>query len=81
VEEVDVRRSPSSRRWRLEAPWGEPARLIVPRSMSQVEVEEVLRELTARIAGGGAASRKEPALIRRPTGTADASARLGRYGA
>jgi hypothetical protein len=55
--------------------------LIVPRSMSQVEVEEVLRELTARIAGGGAASRKEPALIRRPTGTADASARLGRYGA
>jgi hypothetical protein len=80
VEEVEVRRSPSARRWRLEAPWGEPVRLIVPGSMSQVEVEEVLRELTARIAGGGAASRKEPAL-RRPIGTADASARLGRYGA
>jgi predicted metal-dependent hydrolase len=38
-----VRRSPRSRRWRLEVPWGEPARLTAPRAMSQVEVERVLR--------------------------------------
>lgn len=44
VEEVEIRRSPRARRWRLEVPWGEPARLTVPRSMSRVEVERVLRE-------------------------------------
>ena len=26
VEEVEVRRSPRAGRWRLEVPWGEPAR-------------------------------------------------------
>ena len=44
VDEVEVRRSPRARRWRLEVPWGEPARLTAPRSMSQVEVEQVLAE-------------------------------------
>jgi predicted metal-dependent hydrolase len=44
VEEVEVRRSPRVRRWRLEVPWGEPARLTAPRSMSQVEVDRVLRD-------------------------------------
>jgi predicted metal-dependent hydrolase len=44
VEEVEVRRSPRARRWRLEVPWGEPARLTAPRSMSRVEVERVLRD-------------------------------------
>ena len=39
-----MRRSPRARRWRLEVPWGEPARLTVPRSMSGVEVERVLEE-------------------------------------
>jgi predicted metal-dependent hydrolase len=41
---VEVRRSPRARRWRLEVPWGEPARLTVPRWMSRAEVEHVLAE-------------------------------------
>ena len=44
-----MRRSSRARRWRLEVPWGEPARLTAPRSMSQVEVEQVLREQRAWI--------------------------------
>src|SRR5438093_50376 len=32
------------RRWRLEVPWGEPARLTVPRWMSRAEVDRVLVE-------------------------------------
>jgi hypothetical protein len=44
VEEVEVRRSPRARRWRLEVPWGQPVRLTAPRSMSRVEVERVLRD-------------------------------------
>ena len=44
-----MRRSPRARRWRLEVPWGEPARLTAPRSMSRVEVEQVLREKRAWI--------------------------------
>lgn len=35
-------RSHRARRWRLEVPWGEPARLTVPRSMSSAEVEHLL---------------------------------------
>jgi predicted metal-dependent hydrolase len=49
VDEVEVRRSPRARRWRLEVPWGEPARLTAPRSMSKVEVDEVLRDKRAWI--------------------------------
>jgi hypothetical protein len=49
VDEVEVRRSPRARRWRLEVPWGEPARLTAPRSMSKVEVNEVLRDKRAWI--------------------------------
>jgi predicted metal-dependent hydrolase len=49
VDEVEVRRSPRARRWRLEVPWGEPARLTAPRSMSNVEVDEVLRDKRAWI--------------------------------
>ncbi len=49
MDEVEVRRSSRARRWRLEVPWGEPARLTAPRSMSQVEVEQVLREQRAWI--------------------------------
>jgi predicted metal-dependent hydrolase len=44
VEAVQVRRSPRARRWRLEVPWGEPARLTVPRWMSRAEVEHVLAD-------------------------------------
>ncbi len=49
VDGVEVRRSPQARRWRLEVPWGEPAWLTVPRSMSPVEVERLLRETRFRI--------------------------------
>jgi predicted metal-dependent hydrolase len=49
VDEVEVRRSPRARRWRLEVPWGEPARLTAPRSMSRAEVERVLHDKRAWI--------------------------------
>jgi predicted metal-dependent hydrolase len=49
VDDVEVRRSLRARRWRLEVPWGEPARLTAPRSMSQIEVEQVLRDKRAWI--------------------------------
>lgn len=45
-----MRRSPRARRWRLEVPWGEPARLTVPRGTSRAEVERILSESAAWIA-------------------------------
>jgi predicted metal-dependent hydrolase len=42
METVEVRRSPRARRWRLEAPWGEPARLTIPRWMTRAEADRVL---------------------------------------
>ncbi len=42
MEAIEVRPSPRARRWRLEAPWGEPARLTVPIGMSRIEVERLL---------------------------------------
>jgi predicted metal-dependent hydrolase len=44
MDEVDVRRSPRARRWRLEVPWGGPAQLTVPRRMAWAEIELVLAE-------------------------------------
>ena len=44
MEAVEVRRSPRARQWRLEVPWGKPARLTVPRSMSRAAVDRVLTE-------------------------------------
>src|SRR5213080_777601 len=44
MDSIEVRRSPRARRWRLEVPWGEPARLTVPRWMSGAEVESLLGE-------------------------------------
>jgi predicted metal-dependent hydrolase len=44
VEPVEVRRSSGARRWRLEVPWGGPARLTVPRSATRADVERVLAE-------------------------------------
>jgi predicted metal-dependent hydrolase len=44
MEPVVVGRSPGARRWRLEVPWGEPARLIVPPSMRLGAIEQVLTE-------------------------------------
>jgi predicted metal-dependent hydrolase len=49
MEAVGVRRSPRARRWRLEVPWGEPARLTVPRWMSRGDVDRVLEEKRAWI--------------------------------
>jgi predicted metal-dependent hydrolase len=42
VDAVEVRHSPRARLWRLEAPWGEPARLTVPQQTSRAEVERIL---------------------------------------
>jgi predicted metal-dependent hydrolase len=44
MEAVEVRHSPRARRWRLEVPWGKPARLTVPRWTSGAEVERLLTE-------------------------------------
>jgi predicted metal-dependent hydrolase len=44
MDDVEVRRSPRARRWRLEVPWGAPVRLTVPRSTSPAEVERLLAE-------------------------------------
>jgi predicted metal-dependent hydrolase len=44
MEPVEVRRSSRARRWRLEVPWGEPARLTIPRWMSAAEAQRVLAD-------------------------------------
>jgi predicted metal-dependent hydrolase len=44
MEPVEVRRSPRARQWRLEVPWGKPARLTVPRCMSRAGVDRLLTE-------------------------------------
>lgn len=44
MDAIDVRRSPRARLWRLEVPWGEPARLTVPQQTSRAEVERLLAE-------------------------------------
>jgi predicted metal-dependent hydrolase len=44
MDAVEVRRSPRARQWRLEVPWGGPARLTVPRRTSRAEVERILAE-------------------------------------
>jgi predicted metal-dependent hydrolase len=41
-ELVEVRRSRRAKRWTLTADWGEPARLSVPASMPQAEIDEVI---------------------------------------
>jgi predicted metal-dependent hydrolase len=44
MEVVDVRRSRRAKRWRLEVPWGEPARLTVPERMSKSAIAKVVSE-------------------------------------
>jgi len=44
MEAVEVRRSSRARRWRLEVPWGKPARLTVPQAMTAHEVGEVIAQ-------------------------------------
>jgi predicted metal-dependent hydrolase len=43
-ELVVVRRSRRARRWIIDLPWGEPARLTVPAWMSDAEIDRVLYE-------------------------------------
>lgn len=50
MDAVEVRRSPRARQWRLEVPWGEPARLTVPQRTSRAEVERILAEKRSWIA-------------------------------
>ena len=42
---VELRRSARARRWRLEVPWGGPARLTAPKWMSGAEIDRVLAEM------------------------------------
>jgi predicted metal-dependent hydrolase len=44
VDAVEVRWSSRARRWRLEVPWGEPARLTVPAGTSGARVQRLLEE-------------------------------------
>ena len=44
MEAVEVRRSSRARRFRLEVPWGEPARLTVPQWTNRAEIDRVLAE-------------------------------------
>jgi predicted metal-dependent hydrolase len=50
MERVEVRRKRGVKRWRLEVPWGEPARLTVPERMSKQAVAEVIGEQQGWIA-------------------------------
>src|ERR671931_1245746 len=72
MEEVEVRRSPRARRWRLEVSWGEPARLTVPRWMSGAEVERVLEEKRTWIEAERRAQVPRLALERRAVSESEA---------
>ena len=75
MEVVEVRRSPRARRWRLEVPWGAPARLTVPRSMSGAEVDRVLREKRRWIAEQR--HRQIPRLALERLAVSESEARVG----
>ena len=49
MQGVEIRRSARARRWRLEARWGEPVRLVVPQRMTASEIERVLADKRAWI--------------------------------
>jgi predicted metal-dependent hydrolase len=42
VEPVEIVRSPRVRRWRVEVPWGAPARLTVPTSLDEQAVDALI---------------------------------------
>ena len=50
MEFVEVRRSRRAKQWRLEVPWGGPARLTVPERMSEKAVAEVVSQQQGWIA-------------------------------
>jgi predicted metal-dependent hydrolase len=44
MDQVEVHRSRRARRWRLEVPWGAPARLTVPEQMRRSEIKLLLAQ-------------------------------------
>jgi predicted metal-dependent hydrolase len=72
MEAVDVRRSNRARRWRLEVPWGGPARLTVPAGMSRREIDAVLARHADWIAGERRRQRPQLGLERRAVSEAEA---------
>ena len=60
-----VRRSRRARRWTIDLPWGEPARLTVPAAMPDVEIDRVLRAHRDWIAEERARQRPRLGLDRR----------------
>jgi predicted metal-dependent hydrolase len=75
VQPIEVRRSRRARRWRLEVPWGEPARLTVPSWMGQGEVERLLAETRAWIEAQR--RRQVPRLGLERLAVSESDARLG----
>jgi predicted metal-dependent hydrolase len=75
MEQVEVRRSSRSRRWRLEVPWGEPVRLTVPRSASERQVQRLLESQRQWIE----VKRREqvPRLGLEPGSVSESEARVG----
>ena len=70
-ELVEVRWSPRARRWRLAVPWGEPARLTVPRSMSREQIEAVIDAHRGWVAGKRARQVPRLGLDRRTVSEAE----------
>ncbi|MGH2970661.1 MAG: M48 family metallopeptidase [Gaiellaceae bacterium] len=64
-ELVVVRRSRRAKRWTIDLPWGEPARLTVPLGMSDKEIDRVLRAHRDWIATERAQQRPRLGLDRR----------------
>ena len=60
-----VRRSRRAKRWTIDLPWGEPARLTVPVRMPEAEIDRVLRAHRDWIAGERARQRPRLRLDRR----------------
>jgi predicted metal-dependent hydrolase len=64
-ELVVVRRSRRAKRWTIDLPWGEPARLTVPASMADAEIDRVLRANRDWLAAERARQRPRLGLDRR----------------
>jgi predicted metal-dependent hydrolase len=64
-ELVVVRRSRRAKRWTIDLPWGEPARLTVPARMPDAEIDRVLRAHRDWIAAERARQRPRLRLDRR----------------
>ena len=74
MDPVEVRRSSRARQWKLEVPWGEPARLTVPQWTTGPEIERVLAENRAWI--GDQRRRQVPRLGLERLGVRESEARM-----